>query len=65
MKIQTIGWAYERTVNLGNFNNAKVRAEYTATTTDHEKDMKTLKKLCKKQVDKEVERLMEELGSDE
>jgi hypothetical protein len=64
MKITSISWSYERTVNLGNYSSAKVRAEYSANTDDHEKDMKKLKKLCKKEVDKEAERLVEELGSE-
>ena len=65
MKINTISFSVERTLNMGNYESVKVRAEFSGSTNDYEKDMPKLKKLVYKEIDKESDKIFERYGNGE
>lgn len=65
MKIDRITFSVERTLNMGNYESVKVRAEFSGTTSDVKEDMKQLKKMVYKEIDKESSSIYERYGNGE
>lgn len=65
MKVDRITFSVERTLNMGNYESVKVRAEFSGTTSDVKEDMKTLKKMVYKEIDKESDTVFERYGNGE
>lgn len=63
LKIDRITFSVERTINMGNYESVKVKAEYSASTSDYENDMKKLKKLLYKEIDKESEKVFNQYSN--